>query len=147
MFCAPMQRIYRIILTSLVFSLGIANVCFAQINVNNWPAKPIKLIVPLAAGGASDVVARIFAAKLGERLGQQVIVENRPGAEGLIGVEAAVKSAPDGYTLVLGSSTTLAANFHLRKSLPFHPVNDLEPVSMAFQGFSTFLSSIQTFLR
>jgi tripartite-type tricarboxylate transporter receptor subunit TctC len=104
-----------------------------------YPNKPIKLIVPLAAGGASDVVARIFAAKLGEQLGQQIIVENRPGAEGLIGVDAAVKAAPDGYTLVLGSSTTLAANYHLRKSLPFHPVNDLTPVSMAFQGFFNIL--------
>lgn len=106
---------------------------------STWPNRPLKLIVPLAAGGASDVVARIFAAKLGERLGQQIIVENRPGAEGLIGVDAAVKSAPDGYTLVLGSSTTLAANYHLRKTLPFNPVSDLEPVSMAFQGFFNIL--------
>lgn len=120
-------------LTIVVCSMGAAT---AQ---GVYPTKPVKLIVPLAAGGASDVVARIFAAKLGERLGQQVIVENRPGAEGLIGVDAAVKAAPDGYTLVLGSSTTLAANFHLRKTLPFHPVKDLEPVSMAFQGFFNIL--------
>lgn len=116
--------------------LGVAGTVMAQ---GTYPTKPVKLIVPLAAGGATDVVARIFAAKLGERLGQQVIVENRPGAEGLIGVDAAVKAAPDGYTLVLGSSTTLAANFHLRKTLPFHPVKDLEPVSMAFQGFFNIL--------
>jgi tripartite-type tricarboxylate transporter receptor subunit TctC len=120
-------------LTALFF---IADAAMAQ---GTYPTKPIKLIVPLAAGGATDVVARIFAAKLGERLGQQMIVENRPGAEGLIGVDAAVKAAPDGYTLVLGSSTTLAANFHLRKTLPFHPVKDLEPVSMAFQGFFNIL--------
>ena len=120
----------------LTMLLGMAGTLMAQ---GTYPTKPVKLIVPLAAGGASDVVARIFAAKLGERLGQQVIVENRPGAEGLIGVDAAVKAAPDGYTLVLGSSTTLAANFHLRKTLPFHPVKDLEPVSMAFQGFFNIL--------
>ncbi len=120
----------------LVMLLGMAGTALAQ---DTYPTKPVKLIVPLAAGGASDVVARIFAAKLGERLGQQVIVENRPGAEGLIGVDAAVKAAPDGYTLVLGSSTTLAANFHLRKTLPFHPVKDLAPVSMAFQGFFNIL--------
>ncbi len=120
----------------LVMLLGMAGTALAQ---DTYPTKPVKLIVPLAAGGASDVVARIFAAKLSERLGQQVIVENRPGAEGLIGVDAAVKSAPDGYTLVLGSSTTLAANFHLRKTLPFHPVKDLAPVSMAFQGFFNIL--------
>jgi len=120
----------------LALLLGVAGTVIAQ---DTYPTKPVKLIVPLAAGGASDVVARIFAAKLGERLGQQVIVENRPGAEGVIGVDAAVKAAPDGYTLVLGSSTTLAANFHLRKSLPFHPVKDLAPVSMAFQGFFNIL--------
>lgn len=119
-----------------VMLLGMAATAIAQ---GTYPTKPVKLIVPLAAGGASDVVSRIFAAKLGERLGQQVIVENRPGAEGLIGVDAAVKSAPDGYTLVLGSSTTLAANFHLRKTLPFHPVEDLAPVSTAFQGFFNIL--------
>ena len=120
----------------LIMLVGMAGTLMAQ---GTYPTKPVKLIVPLAAGGASDVVARIFAAKLGERLGQQVIVETRPGAEGLIGVDAAVKAAPDGYTLVLGSSTTLAANFHLRKTLPFHPVKDLEPVSMAFQGFFNIL--------
>ncbi|MEI8401863.1 MAG: tripartite tricarboxylate transporter substrate-binding protein, partial [Alcaligenaceae bacterium] len=127
---------FKHLICALAALLCITGVARAQ---GTYPTKPVKLIVPLAAGGASDVVARIFAAKLGERLGQQVIVENRPGAEGLIGVDAAVKAAPDGYTLVLGSSTTLAANFHLRKSLPFHPVKDLEPVSMAFQGFFNIL--------
>jgi len=129
-------KIFKQFTSGLVMLLGMAGTVIAQ---DTYPSKPVKLIVPLAAGGASDVVARIFAAKLGERLGQQVIVENRPGAEGLIGVDAAVKAAPDGYTLVLGSSTTLAANFHLRKTLPFHPVKDLAPVSMAFQGFFNIL--------
>jgi tripartite-type tricarboxylate transporter receptor subunit TctC len=68
-----------------------------------------------------------------------VVVENRPGAEGIIGVNAGAKADPDGYTLVLGSSTTLAANFQLRKSLPFHPVKDLEPVSMALKDFYNIL--------
>jgi tripartite-type tricarboxylate transporter receptor subunit TctC len=121
---------------SAAMLLGMVGATMGQ---DTYPTKPIKFIVPLAAGGASDVVSRIFAAKLSERLGQQVIVENRPGAEGLIGVDAAAKAAPDGYTLVLGSSTTLAANFHLRKSLPFHPVKDLAPVSTAFQGFFNIL--------
>src|SRR5881227_2086388 len=76
-----------------------------------YPSRPIHLIVPLGAGGATDIAARVLADKLGARLGQAVVVENRPGAEGVIGMDAAGKSAPDGYTLVLGSSTTLAANF------------------------------------
>jgi len=100
----------------------------------NYPTKPIRLIVPLGAGGASDIVARVVAEKLGERLGQAVVVDNRPGAEGVIGMEAAAKSAPDGYTLVLGSSTTLAANFSLKSKLPFHPVNDFVPVATALKN-------------
>lgn len=99
-----------------------------------WPSRPVKLIVPLGAGGATDLNARVLAEKLGERLGQPVVVENRPGAEGIIGVDAAAKSPADGYTLVLGSSTTLAANFSLRAKLPFDPVADFAPVSMAFKN-------------
>jgi tripartite-type tricarboxylate transporter receptor subunit TctC len=100
----------------------------------SYPSKPVRLIVPLGAGGATDINARVVAEKLGERLGQAIVVENRPGAEGVIGMDAAAKSAPDGYTLVLGSSTTLAANFSLRSKLPFHPVNDFAPVAMAFKN-------------
>jgi tripartite-type tricarboxylate transporter receptor subunit TctC len=96
-----------------------------------YPSRPVKLIVPLGAGGATDLNARVLAEKLGERLGQPVVVENRPGAEGIIGVDAAAKSPADGYTLVLGSSTTLAANYSLRAKLPFDPVTDFTPVSMA----------------
>jgi len=99
-----------------------------------YPTRPIKLIVPLGAGGASDLNARVLAEKLGERLGQPVVVENRPGAEGIIGVDAGAKAPADGYTLVLGSSTTLAANYSLRAKLPFHPVTDFVPVSMAFKN-------------
>jgi tripartite-type tricarboxylate transporter receptor subunit TctC len=99
-----------------------------------YPSRPIKLIVPLGAGGATDLNARVLAEKLGERLGQPVVVENRPGAEGIIGVDAAAKSPADGYTLVLGSSTTLAANYSLRAKLPFDPVADFTPVSMAFKN-------------
>lgn len=109
-----------------------------------YPLKPVHLIVPLGAGGATDIVARVLAEKLGERLGQAVVVENRPGAEGLIGVDAAAKSAPDGYTLVLGSSTTLAANFSLRNKLPFHPVTDFAPVATAFKnGFNILVINPQ----
>jgi tripartite-type tricarboxylate transporter receptor subunit TctC len=100
----------------------------------SYPSKPVRLIVPLGAGGATDINARVVAEKLGERLGQAIVVENRPGAEGVIGMDAAAKSAPDGYTLVLGSSTTLAANFSLRSKLPFHPVHDFAPVAMAFKN-------------
>jgi tripartite-type tricarboxylate transporter receptor subunit TctC len=72
----------------------------------SWPDKPVKVIVPFAAGGGTDVVARPWCDKLGQIFGQQFVVENRGGASGLIGTEAAVKSAPDGYTLLMSSNTT-----------------------------------------
>lgn len=122
-----------------VFALSTFAYAGVSIAQDVYPSKAIKLIVPLGAGGATDVVARVVAAKLSQRLGQPVVVENRPGAEGVIGVNAGAKADPDGYTLVLGSSTTLAANYHLRKSLPFHPVNDLAPVSMALKDFYNVL--------
>lgn len=114
-----------------LLSLALAGI---DAGAQSYPSKPVRLIVPLGAGGATDINARVLAEKLGERLGQTVVVENRPGAEGTIGMDAAAKSAPDGYTLVLGSSTTLAANFSLRSKLPFHPVNDFAPVAMAFKN-------------
>lgn len=122
-----------------VFAMSTFAYAGVSIAQDVYPSKAIKLIVPLGAGGATDVVARVVAAKLSQRLGQPVVVENRPGAEGVIGVNAGAKADPDGYTLVLGSSTTLAANYHLRKSLPFHPVNDLAPVSMALKDFYNVL--------
>jgi tripartite-type tricarboxylate transporter receptor subunit TctC len=131
-----MKSISKTICSIVLFACAYGGATFAQ---DTYPSKPIKLIVPLGAGGATDVVARVVATKLSQRLGQPVVVENRPGAEGVIGVNAGAKADPDGYTLVLGSSTTLAANYHLRKSLPFHPVNDLAPVSMALKDFYNVL--------
>ena len=131
-----MSKMLKKIIGTTAIVLG----CTASVMAQDvYPSKAIKLIVPLGAGGATDVVARVVAGKLSQRLGQQVVVENRPGAEGIIGVNAGAKADPDGYTLVLGSSTTLAANFQLRKSLPFHPVNDLAPVSMALKDFYNIL--------
>ena len=131
-----MTKLFKTIVGITSIMLGCGASVMAQ---DVYPSKAIKLIVPLGAGGATDVVARVVAGKLSQRLGQQVVVENRPGAEGVIGVNAGAKADPDGYTLVLGSSTTLAANFHLRKNLPFHPTKDLEPVSMALKDFYNIL--------
>ncbi len=131
-----MTKLLKTLVVASSIALGCCATALAQ---DVYPSKAIKLIVPLGAGGATDVVARVVAGKLSQRLGQQVVVENRPGAEGIIGVNAGAKADPDGYTLVLGSSTTLAANFQLRKSLPFHPVKDLEPVSMALKDFYNIL--------
>src|SRR5882672_7442626 len=92
-----------------------------------WPDKPIKVIVPFAAGGGTDVVARPWCDKLGQIFGQQFVVENRGGASGLIGTEAAVKSAPDGYTLLISSNTT-TVNLPLLRKVPYDP-QSLTPVA------------------
>lgn len=104
------------------------------VNAQEFPTRPIRMIVPLAAGGATDVVARLIADKLSEQIKQPVIVENRPGAQGMIGVEAAAKAAPDGYTLVFGSSTTMAAISSLYAKLPFDPIEDFAAVAKALDN-------------
>ena len=96
------------------------------------PARPIRFVVPFPAGGATDVVARVLAERLQESLGQPVVVENRTGAGGNIGVENVVRSAPDGTTLLMGTTGTLTVNPHLYASLGFDPLRDLTPISMAF---------------
>jgi len=125
-----MAMLLRVVLVMGAVLLGCGGQAWAQ----GYPAKPIRIIVPLAAGGGTDVVARVIAEKLGERLGQNVLVDNRPGAEGLIGVDAAAKSPPDGYTIVLGSSTTMAAIASLYAKLPFDPVKDFAPVAKALDN-------------
>ena len=99
-----------------------------------WPAKPVRLIVPFAPGGAVDVTARTIAQSLTTRLGQQVLVDNRGGAGGNIGVEVAAKSPPDGYTLVMATSGQIAINPHMYSKLPFDPVKDLAPITPAGQA-------------
>ena len=95
-----------------------------------WPAKPIRLIVTFSAGGSSDVLARGVAKFMGDGLGQQMVVENRPGAGGRIGAEAVAKAAPDGYTLLFGTIGTHGVGPALYANLPFDPVKDFAPVSL-----------------
>src|SRR3954465_1081458 len=95
-----------------------------------WPDRPIKMVVPFSAGSSSDTIARIVAVKMGERLGQQVVVENRVGGSTIIGTDSVAKSAPDGYTLLLANTTTHAASAALNSALPFDPVKDFAPIAM-----------------
>src|SRR5262249_4056859 len=95
------------------------------------PTKPVRLIVPLTAGGPTDILARIVGAPLGTSLGQQVIVDNRPGAGGNIGADLAAKSPPDGYTLFMGTSGPLSINATLYPKLPYDPVRDFAPIILA----------------
>jgi tripartite-type tricarboxylate transporter receptor subunit TctC len=94
-----------------------------------YPNKPIKMIIPFSPGGASDLVGRILQTKLGEVLGQPIIIENKPGASGNIGMEMAAKSAPDGYTLFLGNIGTMAINPALYPNIKVNPLKDFIPIT------------------
>jgi len=95
-----------------------------------WPSKPIRMIVTFPPGGSTDATVRIVAPKLGERLGQQVVVDNRPGAGGNIGLAALAKSDPDGYTIGVGAAGGLAANAALYPKMPFDVQKDFVPISL-----------------
>jgi tripartite-type tricarboxylate transporter receptor subunit TctC len=95
-----------------------------------YPAKPLRLVVPFPPGGSTDIVARIVAQKLGDRLGQQVIVENRGGAGGTIGAEAVAKAPPDGYTLVVGTTSTHVVAPSVYGKIGYDPVKDFAPISL-----------------
>jgi tripartite-type tricarboxylate transporter receptor subunit TctC len=94
------------------------------------PDRPIRMIVPFAAGGSTDVTARMLAQALSGPLGQPVVIENRPGAGGNIGAEAAARSAPDGHTLFMATSGIIGANSALYRRLPFDPLRDFAPISL-----------------
>jgi len=96
------------------------------------PARPIRFVVPFPAGGATDVVARVLGERMQETLGQPVVVENRTGAGGNVGVENVVRSAPDGTTILMGTTGTMTINPHLYSNMGFNPLTDLAPVSLAF---------------
>ena len=95
-----------------------------------WPAKPMRIVVPFPPGGGTDIGTRILAQKLQEAWGQAVVVENKPGAAGIVGTELVAKSAPDGYTFMMGNIGTHAINVSLYKQLSYDPVKDFAPVSM-----------------
>ena len=112
-----------LLMLSVVASLGLAS---AQ--AQDWPSRPVKLIVPFGAGGPTDILARIISHELGERLGQPVVIENRPGAGGNIGTQAAINSPPDGYTLLVVAHPN-AINATLYTNLSFNFLNDVAAVS------------------
>src|SRR4051812_10502104 len=113
------------IVASLVLACA-SNAAVAQA----YPGKALRYVIPYAAGGALDIVARAHAQHLAERLAQPVVVDNRPGASQAIAIETVAKAAPDGYTLLMGTQSGLIFLTASRKSLPYDPVKDLASVSM-----------------
>jgi tripartite-type tricarboxylate transporter receptor subunit TctC len=100
----------------------------------DYPTKPIKLIVPFPPAGGTDIMSRVVGQKLAENTQWTVVIDNRPGAGGNIGVDAAVKSPPDGYTIVMGQTSNLAINPSLFKNLPYDPLRDLAPIALVGSG-------------
>ena len=126
MYDAAMKRIL-LFLAALVISLPLA----AQ---ESWPSRPVRFIVPSSPGGGTDLYARILAQALGEALGQQFVVENRPGASGNIGAAAAASSAPDGYTFLVSANPALTVNPSLYRNLPYNAERDFAPVTRGVMG-------------
>jgi tripartite-type tricarboxylate transporter receptor subunit TctC len=111
-----------------VLMLFLAAMCALQAYAQSYPVKPIRLIVPYPPGGGTDIVARLLGQKLPEQLGQQIIVDNRGGANAIIGTELAAKAAPDGYTMLFALPASIAVNPGLYHDLPYDPVRDFSPV-------------------
>jgi tripartite-type tricarboxylate transporter receptor subunit TctC len=103
---------------------------FATPLCDAFPDKPVRFIIGFTPGGPSDILARAVGQKLAERWGQQVVIENRPGAGGNLAAEAVAKSAPDGHTWLLGNNSILATNQSLYRKLPYDPVKDFAPVAL-----------------
>lgn len=109
---------------------GLSLLCVSGATAQNYPTRPVTIIVPYAAGGGTDLLARMVAQKLEQRLGKSFIVENRPGGGTVIAALAVAKAPPDGYTLLMGTSTPLAINATLHKKLPYDPVADFVPLAL-----------------
>src|SRR5882672_11610417 len=122
---------------NILAAVGLA--FFSTFAMAQYPNRPIRLIVPFPPGGAAELGARIFAQPLGQQLGQPMIIETRPGAEGMIASEAVKAAAPDGYTLYYGTATGLSYAPAAKKIPPYDPVNDFTPVSLVgIFGFFIF---------
>ena len=124
----PRRQALHAIGALLALGLGATGTAYAQ--ASPWPAKPVRIVVPFAAGGTTDILARAIAPELGKAFGQQFIVDNRGGAGGNIGAELVARSAPDGYTLLMGTVGTHGINRALYKQLPYDPIKDFAPVTL-----------------
>lgn len=120
------MRLFLLLVTAVFLDFAALGASVAQ----TYPAKPIRLISPYASGGGTDILARLIGQKLAEQLGQSVIVDNRPGAGGIIGTEIVAKSPADGYTIMLASPSPIVVAPHLHKKLAYNPLKDLAPITL-----------------
>jgi tripartite-type tricarboxylate transporter receptor subunit TctC len=111
-------------------ALVAAAVAGSKALAQSYPARPVTIVVPFAAGGGSDLLARLVSQKLEEKLGKPFIIENRPGAATMLAAMQVVRSAPDGYTLMQATSSTMAINVSMQKKMPYEPLKDLVPVAL-----------------
>ena len=134
------QRLQIIGIGALASALGLLAGAGAQAQEANYPTRPIMMVVPFAPGGASDFVARIIQPGLSQILGQQIVVDNRPGAAGIIGTEVAARAAPDGYTTFLGNIGTISINPGIYSNMRIKPDKDLAPVSVGAETPSILIA-------
>ena len=117
-----------------MFAAVVANAAAPAADVKSYPTKPIRLIVAQAPGGSNDIIARIIGERLTEAIGQSVVIDNRPGAGGVVGTDSVAKALPDGYTLMIGATSTLAANPSLYTKMNLDPTRDLTPITQIASG-------------
>ena len=122
----PIRQLCFVAAAALALTLTAALPAHAQA----WPIKPVKYVVPFSPGGVSDGVARLIAQHLGDRLGQPVVIENKPGVSGIVGTQAVARAPADGYTLMGGTITTHAVNPFFTRNLGYEPVKDFAPVAL-----------------
>src|SRR6202035_3388329 len=138
---AAIMPLTRRSLGGFALALGAVLVLFADAAADDFPSRPVHLIVPYAPGGSGDLIARLLGDKLSTLWGQQVVVEDKPGAGGLIGTEAAAHATPDGYTLYLATDGPLTVAATLNGHVPYDWKRDVAPVSMITVGYQMLLSS------
>ena len=141
-----MRRAGALGLTSLPIVLA-AMSCAPAAEPQSYPTRPIRMIVPFTPGGSTDLYARTLSPRLGDGVGQQVVVDNRPGAGGALGAELAAKAPPDGYTLWIGQTANLAIGPALRKKNPYDPVRDFAPITLVQKASSAIVVAAGSPLR
>jgi tripartite-type tricarboxylate transporter receptor subunit TctC len=130
----PLRSLFRAYFPCLAAALACATLPLGgAAQAQAYPNKPIRIVVPYPAGGGLDVMARLLGDRLGKRLGQAAVIENKPGAGTIIGADTVAKAAPDGYTLMITADTTITLNQHLYAKLPYDPVKDFVPVTQLVQ--------------